>query len=99
MTAGPNSPVLDTEGIFEAVAGLPEQMEAAVAAADAGGAQVRAVGPGTGLRGRPGPEERDGREPWVRQIVVFGMGGSGVAGDILLATAGSVLPVPAMVVK
>ncbi len=35
----------------------------------------------------------------MQQIVVFGMGGSGIAGDILLATAGAVLPVPATVVK
>ncbi len=40
-----------------------------------------------------------GEPSWVQQIVVFGMGGSGIAGDILVATAGAVLPVPAVVVK
>jgi glucose/mannose-6-phosphate isomerase len=70
---------VDTEGIFEATAGMPEQMEAAVAATEAAGRLV------------------DGSS--VQQVVVFGMGGSGVAGDILIATAGAVLPVPALVVK
>ncbi|CAG4928104.1 unnamed protein product [Acidithrix sp. C25] len=35
----------------------------------------------------------------VENIVVFGMGGSGIAGDVLVAAAGPVLPVPASVVK
>ncbi len=35
----------------------------------------------------------------VENIVVFGMGGSGIAGDVLVAAAGPVLPVPATVVK
>ena len=35
----------------------------------------------------------------VENIVVFGMGGSGIAGDVLIAAAGPVLPVPALVVK
>jgi glucose/mannose-6-phosphate isomerase len=74
------SAVVDTEGVFEATAALPEQIEAAVGAADAVSGRVAELRP-------------------VQQIVVFGMGGSGIAGDILLATAGSVLPVPAMVVK
>jgi glucose/mannose-6-phosphate isomerase len=79
------SAVVDTEGIFEATAGLPEQIEAAVAAAsaDSVSAGVRALADGE----------------WVEHIVVFGMGGSGIAGDILLATAGALLPVPAVVVK
>jgi glucose/mannose-6-phosphate isomerase len=35
----------------------------------------------------------------IEQIVALGMGGSGISGDILLAAAGPVLPVPAVVVK
>lgn len=35
----------------------------------------------------------------IENIVVFGMGGSGIAGDVLVAAAGPVLPVPATVVK
>jgi glucose/mannose-6-phosphate isomerase len=73
---------VDTEGIFEATVGLPEQIEAAVGATDAVAAQVAELVPAS-----------------VQQIVIFGMGGSGIAGDILLATAGAVLPVPAVVVK
>jgi len=81
--------IIDTEGIFEAAAGLPEQIETAVSAADSVADEVAALD----------PAKAGSAEPWVRQIVVFGMGGSGVAGDILLATAGSVLPVPVLVVK
>jgi glucose/mannose-6-phosphate isomerase len=83
------SAVLDTEGIFEATAALPEQIQDAVAAADVVVDEVAQLGPSG-----PGASAE-----WVQQIVVFGMGGSGIAGDILLATAGAVLPVPAMVVK
>src|SRR5689334_9288958 len=35
----------------------------------------------------------------IENIVVLGMGGSGIAGDILLHTAGPFLPVPVVVVK
>ncbi len=35
----------------------------------------------------------------IENIVVFGMGGSGISGDVLIAAAGPVLPVPASVVK
>ncbi|MDP9073557.1 MAG: SIS domain-containing protein, partial [Actinomycetota bacterium] len=71
--------VLDSEGIFDATAGLPEQIEQAAKAA-------------AGLGPLP-----DGS--WVEQIVVMGMGGSGVAGDILAGVAGPFLPVPVTVVK
>ncbi len=100
------SEVLDTEGIFAATYGLPEQIEAAVVAADAVADQVVALeSPGSaatrmavsGESSAPAGHNR--LAEWVRQIVVFGMGGSGIAGDILLATAGAVLPVPATVVK
>ena len=72
--------MVDTEGIFEATASLPEQMEAAVSASGGAAASLP-----------------DGSS--IAHVVVFGMGGSGVSGDILLATAGAVLPVPAVVVK
>ena len=70
---------LDSVGIWEATAALPEQVE--VAARDA-----------RGLEGLPGREA-------VENVVVIGMGGSGIAGDILLATAGAFMAVPAVVVK
>jgi glucose/mannose-6-phosphate isomerase len=71
--------VLDTLGMFEATASLPEQV--ANAARDA-----------RNLKGLP---DRDN----VENVVVLGMGGSGVAGDILLATAAPFMPVPVVVVK
>jgi len=70
---------LDSEGMLEATAGLPEQVEAAVQAA-------------SGLGGLPQRE-------LVENVVVLGMGGSGVAGDILLATAAPFMAVPVVVVK
>ena len=45
-----------------------------------------------GIGGLPTLEE-------VENVVVLGMGGSGVAGDILLATAAPFMPVPVVVVK
>jgi glucose/mannose-6-phosphate isomerase len=36
---------------------------------------------------------------YVEQVVVLGMGGSGIAGDLMLAVAGPFLPVPVVVVK
>jgi glucose/mannose-6-phosphate isomerase len=78
--------VLDTQGIFEVTAALPEQMEAAVVAADAATDAVHRLATALGDSG-------------IQEIVVFGMGGSGIAGDILLATASAVLPVPVQVVK
>ena len=70
---------LDSQGMWEATAGLPEQAEAAARAA-------------CGLHGLP---EREA----VENVVVLGMGGSGIAGDILLATAGPFMSVPVVVVK
>jgi glucose/mannose-6-phosphate isomerase len=70
---------LDTQDIWGATAGLPEQVEAAArAAAD--------------LEGLP---TREG----IENVVVLGMGGSGIAGDILLAVAGPFMAVPVVVVK
>jgi glucose/mannose-6-phosphate isomerase len=39
------------------------------------------------------------RADGVRNVVVLGMGGSGIAGDVLAATANAVLPVPVTVLK
>ena len=39
------------------------------------------------------------RQEAVENIVVLGMGGSGIAGDLLIAAAGQFLPVPVVVVK
>jgi glucose/mannose-6-phosphate isomerase len=36
---------------------------------------------------------------YVEQVVVLGMGGSGIAGDLMVAVAGPFLPVPVVVVK
>ena len=76
--AGPAG-VLDTLGMFEVTAGLPEQVAAAVGAAH-------------GLDGLP---ERE----YVENVVVLGMGGSGLAGDVMVAVAGPFVPVPITVVK
>jgi glucose/mannose-6-phosphate isomerase len=74
--------VVDTEGMFEATAGLPEQMEAAIEAA-------RGVAAAVGLTDAPAMEN----------VVVMGMGGSGIAGDVLVAAATPLLPVSVSVVK
>jgi glucose/mannose-6-phosphate isomerase len=73
------TPVLDTVGMFDLAAALPEQ----VAAAAALGQEV------------DGLPEREA----VEQVVVLGMGGSGVAGDVLAAIAGPFMPVPVIVAK
>ena len=73
------SGLLDTVGMFDLAAALPEQ----VAAAAALGAEV------------DGLPEREA----IEQVVVLGMGGSGVAGDVLAAVAGPFMPVPVTVAK
>ena len=70
---------LDTQGMFDAAAGLPEQVFDAAARS-------------RGLAGLPSRER-------IEHVVVLGMGGSGVAGDVLAATAGPFLPVPVVVSK
>ena len=45
-----------------------------------------------GLDGLPDREE-------IEQVVVLGMGGSGIAGDILMASAGPYMPVPVLVFR
>ncbi len=87
MTAGPvevptsyPSPLdVDTLDMWAATAGLPEQVEAAVAAA-------------RGVEGLP-------EHTRVENVVVLGMGGSGIAGDVLVAAAAPFMPVPVTVVK
>jgi glucose/mannose-6-phosphate isomerase len=51
-----------------------------------------AAGAGRGLDGLPDHE-------YVEHVVVLGMGGSGIAGDIMVAVAGPFLSVPVVVVK
>ncbi len=70
---------LDTLGMFDLVAGLPEQVQSAAANA-------------RGLDGLP-------EKASIENVVVLGMGGSGVAGDILQAAAGPFMPVPVTTVK
>jgi glucose/mannose-6-phosphate isomerase len=73
------TPVLDTLGMFDATAALPEQVEAAAAAAlDVGDLPDREA---------------------IENVVVLGMGGSGIAGDILTSVAGPFMPVPIVVIK
>ena len=71
--------LLDTQQMFEATAGLPEQVQDAAERA-------------RGLDGLPDRSE-------VEHVVVLGMGGSGVCGDILIATAAPFMAVPVVVVK
>jgi glucose/mannose-6-phosphate isomerase len=78
-TASPFAGTLDSQGIFEATALLPEQV-------------ADAIDEGRRLDGLPDHDD-------VEQVVVIGMGGSGLAGDILVAVAGPFLPVPVTVVK
>ena len=70
---------LDTQGIWPATMGLPEQVE-------------RAAEEAASVDGLPDRDE-------IENVVVLGMGGSGIAGDILLATAGPFMAVPVVVVK
>jgi glucose/mannose-6-phosphate isomerase len=73
------SGLLDTVGMFDLAAALPEQ----VAAAASLGAEVE---------GLPSHEA-------VEHVVVLGMGGSGVAGDVLAAIAAPFMAVPVTVSK
>ncbi len=78
LASAPSPLAVDSLGMWEAAAGLPEQVEAAVSAA----------------RGLALP-----RRERVENVVVLGMGGSGIAGDVLVATAAPFMPVPVTVVK
>ncbi len=66
-------------GMFDAAAGLPDQVRTAVTSAQ-------------DLGGLPDPAG-------ITNVLVLGMGGSGVAGDILTVTAGPFMAVPVVVVK
>lgn len=70
---------VDTLGMWDAFAGLPDQVEAAVAAAQA-------------VDGLPDPKG-------ITNVLVLGMGGSGIAGDFLTVTAGPFMSLPVVVVK
>lgn len=65
--------------MFEAVAGLPEQVATAASAS-------------RGLGGLPDHDD-------VENVVVLGMGGSGMAGEVLLAVAAPFMAVPVSVVN
>src|SRR5439155_22202816 len=71
--------VLDSQGMLEAAASLPEQVE-------------EAAGRARGLPGLPAPGG-------IEHVVVLGMRGSGIAGDIVAAAAGPFTPVPGPVAK
>jgi glucose/mannose-6-phosphate isomerase len=70
---------IDTQGMVEATASLPDQMATAARVA----------------RGLDGLPERDK----VEHVVVLGMGGSGIAGDILAAAAQPFMSLPVVVSK
>jgi glucose/mannose-6-phosphate isomerase len=70
---------VDTLDMWEATAGLPEQVDRAAAAAK-------------GVGGLP-PRER------IENVVVLGMGGSGIAGDVVGVAAAPFMSVPVTVVK
>lgn len=72
---------LDSCGMWDATAGLPEQV--AQAASD------------WEIEHRGGLPAHDA----IENVVVLGMGGSGIAGDILLASAAPFMAVPVVVVK
>jgi glucose/mannose-6-phosphate isomerase len=77
MSAGA---IVDSLDQFGVVAGLPEQVAAALSALEGG------------IAGLP-----DGRG--LDNIVALGMGGSGIAGDVLAAVAAPLSPVPILVSK
>jgi glucose/mannose-6-phosphate isomerase len=70
---------VDSRGLWDATLGLPEQVVAAVDAAQ----QVDDL---------PDHDE-------VENVVVLGMGDSGIVGDVLIAAAAPFMPVPVTVVK
>ncbi len=73
------TPVLDTVGMFDLAAALPEQ----VAAAATLGAELETL------------PDHDA----IENVLVLGMGGSGIAGNVLQAVAAPFMPVPVTVVK
>ncbi|MGH9224548.1 MAG: bifunctional phosphoglucose/phosphomannose isomerase [Acidimicrobiales bacterium] len=79
MTVAQRADVLDTEGMLDAAARLPEQM-------------MEAAERARGLDSLPEREE-------IENVVFIGMGGSAIAGDILVNSAGPYLPVPVLVFR
>lgn len=73
------SGILDSVGMFDLAAALPEQVAAA--------AQLAAE-----VEGLPGHDD-------IENVVVMGMGGSGIAGDIVAAIAAPFMSVPVTVSK
>jgi glucose/mannose-6-phosphate isomerase len=69
--------ILDSLGMFELVAGLPEQFERAVFDAASAEGLPEAAG--------------------IRNVLVLGMGGSAMAGEVLAAVAADQSPVPVIV--
>jgi glucose/mannose-6-phosphate isomerase len=74
------SDVVDSLGMFDATARLPDQIAAAAASARAAEVEL--------------PAHDD-----VENVVVLGMGGSGIAGDVVREVAGPFMPVPVVVHK
>jgi glucose/mannose-6-phosphate isomerase len=70
---------LDSLGMLEAVAAMPEQVAAAVDLA----------------RGLDNLPDRDD----IENVVVLGMGGSGIAGDVLVSVAGPYMSLPVLVFR
>jgi len=71
--------VIDSQGMFEAAASLPDQVREAA---------LRSKG----LDRLPNPS-------LIEQVVVLGMGGSGMAGEVVAAATAPLLPVPLVVSK
>ena len=67
---------VDSRDLWEATFDMPEQVEAAVDAAQQ-------------VDGLPGHDE-------VENVVVLGMGDSGIVGDVLTAVAAPFMPVPGL---
>ena len=76
----------DSLAFLDAVAGLPEQL------ADAYAAAVPQVAAAVAAGRLPAADAID-------NIVVLGMGGSGISGDVLASVSNSTLPVPVTVLK
>jgi glucose/mannose-6-phosphate isomerase len=73
------SDILDSVGMFDLAAALPEQV-------------AHAAGLATEVEGLPDHER-------IENVVVLGMGGSGIAGDVMAAVAAPFMAVPVTVVK
>jgi len=70
---------LDSLGMWDVTAGLPEQVEAAIDVGEA-------------IAGLPAHDD-------IANVLVLGMGGSGMAGDLVAAVAGPFMAVPIVVSK